>query len=189
MPIIIFFGIILFVFIILSVIFYNTLVGKKNQINNVFASIDALLKKRYDLVPNLVSTVQTYMKHERETLIEVTQLRTKAISLDLSPDEKVDLGNKIGKALGGIMVAVENYPELKANQNFLQLQSALNEIEEQISAARRAYNSAVTDYNNAIEMFPTNIMAGMMRYQKQKLFEINDNEKQNVNIKELFKST
>ncbi len=186
MPILIFLGIFLFI-IILPIIFYNSLVGKKNQVNNVFASIDALLKKRYDLIPNLVSTVQTYMKYEKETLKEVTELRTKAISNNLSPEEKVDLGNKIGKALGGIMVAVENYPELKANQNFLQLQVALNEIEEQISAARRAYNSAVTDYNNAVEMFPTNIMAGMMRYQKQKLFEISGNEKQNVNVKDLFK--
>lgn len=189
MPILIVLGMIIFVLVLLPIIFYNTLVGKKNQVSNVFASIDALLKKRYDLIPNLVSTVQTYMKHERETLKEVTELRTKAISLDLSPEEKADFSSKIGKALGGIMVAVENYPDLKANQNFLQLQAALNEIEEQISASRRAYNSAVTDYNNAIEMFPTNIMAGIMRYKRQQVFEISENEKQTANVKELFKST
>ena len=86
----------------------------------------------------------------------------------LSDDEKVDLDNRVTKALGGIMVAVENYPDLKANQNFLQLQGAMNEIEEQISAARRAYNAAVTDYNNAVEMFPTNILASMMNYKLKK---------------------
>jgi LemA protein len=92
----------------------------------------------------------------------------------------------MGKMLGGIMVAVENYPDLKANQNFLQLQAALNEIEEQISAARRAYNASVTDYNNSVEMFPTNIVAGMMGYKRKKVFEIGESERQNVNVKKLF---
>jgi len=168
------------------VILYNSLISKKNQVQNVFASIDALLKKRYDLIPNLVATVQKYMQHERGTLTEITELRAKAISGTLSDDEKVDLDNKLTKTLGGIMVAVENYPDLKANQNFLQLQASLNEVEEQISAARRAYNAAVTDYNNAVEMFPTNILASMMNYQRKKVFEIPDTERQNVDVKDLF---
>lgn len=168
------------------VILYNSLISKKNQVQNVFASIDALLKKRYDLIPNLVATVQKYMQHERGTLTEITELRAKAISGTLSDDEKVDLDNKLTKTLGGIMVAVENYPDLKANQNFLQLQASLNEVEEQISAARRAYNAAVTDYNNAVEMFPTNILASMMNYQRKKVFEIPDAERQNVDVKDLF---
>jgi LemA protein len=162
------------------------MVGKKNQVDNIFGSIDALLKKRYDLIPNLIASVQTYMKYEQQVLKDVTEMRTKAISGNLSPDDKVDLDSKISKAIGGIMVAVENYPDLKANQNFLQLQSAMNEIEEQISAARRAYNASVTDYNNACQMFPTNIIAGMMGCKSKKVFEITEAERQNVNVKELF---
>jgi len=178
--------IIIAVVILIPVILYNSLIGKKNQVTNVFASIDTLLKKRYDLIPNLISTVKTYMEHERGTLTEITELRAKATSGQLSDDDKVDLDNKISKALGGIMVAVENYPDLKANQNFMQLQGSLNEIEEQISAARRAYNASVTDYNNAIEMFPTNIMASAMNYKLKKVFEIVESERKNVNVKDLF---
>ena len=186
MAIIVIVIILAFFFVIIPIILFNSLIGKKNQVTNVFGSIDALLKKRYDLIPNLVSTVQTYMKHERQTLTDITQLRAKAVSGNLSDDEKVSLDNKISKMMGGIMVAVENYPDLKANQNFLQLQASLNEVEEQISAARRAYNSAVTDYNNAIEMFPTNIMAGMMRYKRKNVFEITEAERKNINVGELF---
>ncbi|MFH1063245.1 MAG: LemA family protein [Candidatus Omnitrophota bacterium] len=169
-----------------TVILYNSLIGKKNQVENVFASIDALLKKRYDLIPNLIATVQTYMKHERGTLTEITEMRAKAVSGNLSDDEKVDLDNKVSKMLGGIMVAVENYPDLKASQNFIQLQRTLNEVEEQISAARRAYNATVTDYNNAVEMLPTSFLASMMNYKRKQVFEITENERQNVNVKNLF---
>ncbi len=178
--------IILGVLILIPVFLYNSLVGKKNQVQNVFASIDALLKKRYDLIPNLVSTVKTYMQHEKSTLTEITEMRAKAVSGNLSDDQKVELDNKITKTLGGIMVAVENYPDLKANQNFLQLQKTLNEVEEQISAARRAYNATVTDYNNSVEMFPTNIMASMMNYKRKQVFEIPEKERKNVNVKDLF---
>ena len=167
---------------------YNTLVGKKNDVENIFAGVDAVLKKRYDLVPNLVAAVKNYMKHEAGLLTEITELRARASSGRISDDEKVDLDNKLSRALGGIMIAVENYPDLKASQNFMQLQRSLNEIEEQISAARRAYNAAVTDYNNAVEMFPTNIAAGMMNYQRKQVFEISEQERQNVNVGDLFQS-
>lgn len=126
------------------------------------------------------------MQHEQKTLTDITELRSKAVAGNLSDNEKVNLNNKISKAMSGIMVAVENYPDLKANTNFLQLQGTLNEIEEQISAARRAYNSSVTDYNNAIEMFPTNIVASIMNYKLKKLFEISEQERQNVNVGNLF---
>ena len=165
---------------------YNSLISRKNQVANIFASMDALLKKRYDLIPNLVTTVQNYMQYEKGTLTEITELRTKALSGRLTDDEKVDLDNKVTKVLGGIMVAVENYPELKANQNFLHLQASLNEVEEQISAARRAYNATVTDYNNAVEMFPTNTMAAIMKYGRKKVFEIPKAERQNINMRDLF---
>ena len=167
----------IFFFIILLVVFYiiylyNSLVSKKNQVINVFASTDAILKKRYDLIPNLISTVKMYVKHERDLLTDITEMRAKAVSGQLSDDEKVDLDNKISGMLRGIMVAVENYPDLKANKNFLNLQASLNEVEEQISAARRAYNASVMDYNNALEMFPSNMIASMMRYEQKAFFEI-----------------
>ena len=174
------------VFVVFFILTYNGLVGKKNQVENAFASIDAMLKKRYDLIPNLVATVKQYAAHESDTLTEITELRAKAISGNLSSDEQVEINNQISKAMGGIMVAVENYPDLKANENFLQLQRSLNEIEEQISAARRAFNASVTDYNNAIEMFPSNLVAGMMNYTRRQLFEIPDDERENVNLGELF---
>jgi LemA protein len=181
----------LLVIVVLVVVFfvglYNTMVGKKNNVNNSFASIDTLLKKRYDLIPNLVSTVQQYMEHERGTLTEITELRAKAVSSNVSDNQKVDLENKMNKLLGSIMVAVENYPQLKANENFMQLQRSMNEIEEQISAARRAYNAAVTDFNNAVEMFPTNTMAALMKLSTRNLFEIPEAQRENVNVKELFK--
>lgn len=170
------------------IVVYNGLVGKKNQVENAFASIDTMLKKRYDLIPNLVATVKQYASHEKETLTEITELRAKAMSGGLSSDEQVQVDNQISKAMGGIMVAVESYPELKANENFIQLQRTLNETEEQISAARRAFNAAVTDFNNAIEMFPSSIVAGMMRYTRRQLFEIPKTERENVNIGKLFDS-
>ena len=171
---------------LIGVLLYNSLISKKNQVDNAFASVDVLLKKRTDLIPNLVSTVQNYMQYEKNTLVELTRLRSRAMSGQVSADERVELENKISRSIGGLLVAVENYPELKANQNFMQLQGALNEIEEQISAARRFYNSAVTDYNNAVEMFPTNLIAGQMNYRLKRVFEINEQERQNVNIKNLF---
>lgn len=181
--------IVLIVFpVLILAMMYNSLIGKKNTADNAFAGIDAVLKKRYDLIPNLVAAVQQYMKHEKNTLTEVTEMRARAVSGNLSDDEKVDLNNKLGRAIGGIMVAVESYPELKANDNFMQLQRAINEIEEQLSAARRAFNAAITDFNNAVEMFPTNIMAGMMNFKIRKLFEIPQEQRENVSVKDLFSS-
>ena len=173
---------------IILVLMYNSLVSKKNQVENIFAGIDAQLKKRYDLIPNLVATVSKYMEHEKGILEEVTKLRSEANKPNISDEHKMQLDAKISSALGSIMVAVENYPDLKANQNVMHLQHSLNEIEEQISAARRAYNQAVTDYNNALEMIPTNFMASAMGYTRKAVFEIPDNERQNVNVKELFNS-
>ncbi|MGD9403173.1 MAG: LemA family protein [bacterium] len=165
---------------------YNALIGKKNTIKNMFGAVDTLLKKRYDLIPNLVGAVQSYMKHEREILTEVTRLRAEALAGNLSDDQKMDLDQKISKAIGDIMVAVENYPNLKANEQFMHLQRTLAEVEEQISAARRAYNAAVTDYNNAVEMFPTKIMAQLMNYRTKRVFTIGSTERQSVDVHGLF---
>jgi len=179
--------IILIVIAIILVLMYNSLVAKKNQVENIFASVDTQLKKRYDLIPNLVASVSKYMDHEKSLLEEVTKLRSEANRPNISDKQKMNLDAKITKALGSIMIAVENYPDLKANENVMHLQRSLNEVEEQIAAARRAYNQAVTDYNNALEMVPTNIMASMMGYKEKDVFEITEDERKNVNVSELFK--
>jgi LemA protein len=175
------------VVVLFAVVFiYNSLIAKKNQVKNVFGTIDALLKKRYDLLPNLVATVKGYMQHEKDLLTEITEMRAKAVSGQMSDDEQVVLDNKLSKMLGGIMVAVENYPDLKANENFIQLQRTMNELEEQISAARRAYNAAVTNFNNAVEMFPTNLAASAMGYKTKNVFEIVPEQRENVNADKIF---
>ncbi|WP_345989894.1 LemA family protein [Sulfurimonas sp. HSL1-2] len=179
--------IILAVIVVIIVLMYNSLVAKKNQVDNIFAGIDAVLKKRYNLIPNLVSSVQQYMQHERGILEKVTELRSQAMKPGISDEQKIVLDKQITSALGSIMVAVENYPDLKANENVMHLQRSLSEIEAQIAAARRAYNQAVTDYNNAIEMIPTNILANMMHYTRKQVFEITEDERKNVDVGALFK--
>jgi LemA protein len=166
---------------------YNGLVAKKNNVENAFGGMDVQLKKRYDLIPNLVATVKQFMEHEKNLLVEVTALRARAATGGLSLDERVNLDNQVSRALHGIMVAVENYPDIKSNQNFLQLQSSLNEIEEQISTARRVYNAAVTDYNNSVEQFPSNSIAALMKYQRKPVFETPEAQRENVNVAKMFK--
>lgn len=168
------------------VLMYNALISKKNQVDNIFAGVDAVLKKRYALLPNLISSLQEYMIHEKTTLEKITQLRSQAMQSGLDNEAKMKLDNQFSQMLGGLMVSVENYPTLKANENFLHLQHTLNELEEQISAARRAYNQSVTDYHNAIEMFPTNMMASLMHLEHKMLFTIIQSERQNVDVKNLF---
>jgi LemA protein len=177
-------GIIAAVALLAVFVMYNTLIVKKNRIENAFSTIDTQLKKRYDLIPNLVSTVKGYAKHEKELFQRITDLRANAMKGDLTSDETVGLNNQISQALLGVMAVVENYPDLKASNNFLHLQRTLNEIEEQISAARRAFNAAVTDFNNSVEMFPSSIMANLMRYKTRRLFEIPAAERRNVDMKE-----
>lgn len=178
--------IVLIVIALVLVLMYNSLVAKKNQVENIFASVDTVLKKRYDLIPNLVAAVSKYMEHEKSLLEEVTKLRSEANKPNISDEQKIALDAKVSSALGSIMIAVENYPDLKANENVIHLQHTLNELEEQISAARRAYNQAVTDYNNALEMIPTNFMASAMNYSRKQVFEIVEAERKNVDVKELF---
>ncbi|MEQ9230837.1 MAG: LemA family protein [Cyclobacteriaceae bacterium] len=172
--------------ILIIILLYNSLVRSKNDVENAFGGMDVQLKKRYDLIPNLVSTVKQYASHEKDLLENVTKLRAKVTDGQLSNDEKVALDNEISRGIGGIMVAVENYPDLKASENFINLQRTLNEVESQISASRRAYNSAVTDYNNAVETFPKNILAGMMSYKRKEVFVIQEAERQNVDVSKLF---
>jgi len=174
------------IIVVILGLLYNFLVSKKNQVENIYASVDTLLRKRFDLIPSLIATVQEAMKHEKTTLEEITKLRSEAMKPNVPSDKMVDLDSKLSSLLGTIMVAVEDYPDLKANENILNLQHSLNEVEEQLSAGRRAYNQSVTDYNNAVEMFPTNILAGYMRYGRKKVFSISEVERKNVNVKELL---
>ena len=166
---------------------YNGLIRKKNEVENAFGGMDVQLKKRYDLIPNLISTVKQYMTHEKELLTKVTELRSHAMNGKVSNEQKVDLDNQITGAMKGIMVAVESYPDLKANENFMNLQKTMNEVESQISAARRAYNASVTDFNNGVQMFPSSIVAGMMKLSAKKVFQIPEVQRDNVKVNDLFK--
>lgn len=172
--------------IVIGISIYNSIIQRKNQVENAFGGMDAQLKKRYDLIPNLVATVEQYAKHEKGLFNEITQLRTQATSGNLSNDEKVELDNKISRSMQNLMVNVENYPDLKASSNFINLQRSLNEVESQISASRRAFNASVTDYNNGIETFPNSIMAGIMNMTRKNVFEIPKTERENVNVDSLF---
>ncbi len=179
-------GILTLVILILLVSMYNGLIKRRNEVDNAFGGMDVQLKKRYDLIPNLVTTVKQYATHEKELLTKVTELRTKVTNRNLSADEKVKLDNEISAGMKSIMIAVENYPEVKASDNFIHLQRTLNEVESQISAARRTYNAVITDYNNGIQTFPRNIIAGMMNLQHKEVFVIPDTERINVDVKSLF---
>ena len=167
---------------------YNSLIGKKNQVANAFSAIDVMLKKRFDLLPNLVETVKQYTSYEGEILGRVVELRSKAGNQNLSNAEKLDIDKQLSSGVRNLMVTVENYPDLKANQNFLNLQTTWTESEEQIAAARRNYNAAVTDYNDAIMMFPGSIFAGMLHYQQIAVLANTEEERKNISAKELFNS-
>jgi LemA protein len=163
---------VLVVVVVLAIVYialYNGLIGRRNQVENAFGSVDTMLKKRYDLIPNLVSAVKQYMTYETELLERIVRLRTQAMGTS-NPDQKFQLEGQLSQALRGLMVSVENYPDLKASENMLQLQSSLTETEEQISAARRFYNASVTDFNNAVEMFPSSIIASSMGLTRKAVF-------------------
>lgn len=172
--------------VIITISMYNGLIRRRNEVDNAFGGMDVQLKKRYDLIPNLVAVVKKYAAHEKELLAKVTEMRAKATSGNLSADEKVALDNQISAGMKSIMVAVENYPDLKASENFMNLQRTINEVESQISAARRTYNAVITDYNNGIQTFPQSIMAGMMSMSIKEVFIIPETERQNVDVKSLF---
>jgi LemA protein len=166
--------------LLIFVALYNSLIRKKNQVLNAFSTVDVILQKRSDLIPRLVTLAQMYMQFEQKLLIEISRLRSRATSKDLSDNSRVAVEDQISIMLTKIIVVLEAYPELKANDHFMQLQYSLTEVEEQLSAARRFYNSAVTEYNNAVEMFPTNIIASWMKYQLKLQFKANLEAKNNV---------
>jgi LemA protein len=165
--------ILILIFVGIFVGIYNGLVGGRNQVKNSWAQIDVQLKRRYDLIPNLVETVKGYAKHERETLEAVTNARNLAQSASSSSlGERAKLEGDLGNALSRLMAVVEQYPDLKANQNFLALQEELTSTENKIGFSRQYYNDSVMKYNNQIQMFPSNIVASMTHFQASEFFEV-----------------
>ena len=150
---------------------YNALVRLRNQVDNAWSQIDVQLKRRHDLIPNLVETAKGYMKHERETFEAITQARSQAMGAK-TVSEASKAEGMLGEALSKFMLVVENYPDLKANQNFLALQEELTGTENRIAFSRQNYNDQVLSYNNKIQMFPSNIIAGMFAFGKRDFFEI-----------------
>jgi LemA protein len=153
------------------IVVYNGLVRLRNGAQNAFATVDVQLKQRCDLVPNVVAAVKGYMQHERQLLERLTALRTLAVGGGLSDQKRLGIDTQMSGLLQRLMLQVENYPELKANQNMELLQRTLNEIEAQIGAARRTYNACVTDLNNALQSFPTNLVAPGLGFTEKPLFE------------------
>lgn len=176
--------------IVVGVGIYNTLVKMRVRVDEAWSDIDVQLKRRYDLIPNLVETVKGYAKHESQTLQDVMEARSKAtsITVDASHATAADMAALAGAqqglsgALGKLFAVAENYPDLKANQNFLQLQNDLTDTEDKIQAARRFYNGTVRDYNTKVETVPSNIVANIFSFVKREFFEIADNEKENVKV-------
>ena len=150
---------------------YNGLVKLRNRRQNAFADIDVQLRQRHDLVPQLVDTVKGYASHEKELLLRVTEARTAAMAAG-TIDDKIKAEQQLTAALQGLKVQVEAYPDLKANQNFLQLQEELSDIENKLAASRRFFNGATTEYNNAVESFPSNLIARNFGFQRELFFDL-----------------
>ena len=167
---------------------YNRLIGAKNEIDNMMGSIDAILKKRFDLIPNLVSAVREYSVFERSLLERLSEIRSWGIHPNMSIKEKSTLSSSMSDVLRQFNLTVENYPALKANESFLHLQKTIAILEEELSAARRVYNQSVTDYNNAREMFPSNLVAKLMKLESKSVFQASESEKTLPELTVLFSS-
>lgn len=180
------FMIILLIVVVLIFLFfvstYNSLVQLRNKVKDQFSQIDVQLKKRADLIPNLVETVKGYAKHEKGTLEDVIKARNTYLSAG-SPDEKMKSSGELTQAINKLFALAESYPDLKANENFLDLQKQLKEVEDKISYARQFYNDTVLMYNNKIEMFPSNLIASLFHFEKENFFEATEDERKNVEVK------
>jgi LemA protein len=160
---------------------YNGLVVLRNRVKEAWSDIDVQLKRRYDLIPNLIETVKGYASHESETFEKVTQARNMAMAA-VDPDKRAEAENVLSGTLKSLFAVAESYPELKASQNFMELQRELSDTENKIQAARRFYNGNVLEFNNKVEVFPNNIIASMFGFIKEKFFEIAEAEKENVKV-------
>jgi LemA protein len=169
------------VIVLFAITVYNSLIVLKNKVDEGWSDIDTQLKRRYDLIPNMVETVKGYAKHESATFEKVTQARSMAMQAN-TPEEKAKAENMLTSTLKSLFAVAENYPELKANQNFMDLQATLKEIEEHIQMSRRYYNGTVRDFNTKLQVFPNNIIAGMLGFKNREFFEIEDEERKNVKV-------
>ena len=161
---------------------YNKLVNARNKVDNQFSQIDVQLKRRADLIPNLVETVKGYAKHEEGTLTAVINARNKAVKAN-GVNEKIDAENHLTGALTKLFALTESYPELKANENFISLQKDLTDTEDKITYARQFYNDTAMNFNNLVEMFPSNIVASMFGFKKYDFFEANEKDKETPKVK------
>ena len=175
-------GIIILPVISFTVFLYNSIIRLKNQVQNSWSQIDVQLKRRNDLIPNLVQTVKGYMKHEREVLENVTKARA-ALMNAKSVEETGRASNMLTDTLRSLFAVSENYPELKANQNFIQLQEEITGTENKIAYARQHYNDVVMAFNNKIQQFPNNVFAGMFNFGPETFFEAAEEERENVEVK------
>jgi len=170
--------IILAIFIIFILVKYNKLVKLRNEVKKSESGIDIYLNQRFDLIPNLVECVKGYTKHEKDVLENITKMRSEYMKNSKSIKKAEELNN----SLNGILAIAENYPELKASEQFLNLQKNLEKIESQLQAARRIYNNDVTEYNTKIETIPTNLVAGMFSFKKADLFQIEEYKRENIDV-------
>ena len=174
--------IILVVLIVICAIFYNGLVQARNKVKNSWSQIEVQLQRRFDLIPNLVETVKGYMNHEETTLNKIAELRTSWANATTISD-KAKLNDELSNTLKSVMAVAENYPELKASTNFLELQEELKNTENKISYARQFYNDTVTMYNTKLEVIPTNLIAALFRFEKEELFKAESEEaRKNVKV-------
>lgn len=164
---------------------YNSLIGLKNKVAEAWADIETQLKRRYDLIPNIVETVKGYASHEKDTFEKITKARSMAMSAG-TPEAKAEAENMLTGTLKSLFALAENYPQLQANQNFLDLQQTLKEVEEHLQLSRRYYNATVRDFNTKIEVFPNNLFVGLFNFQKREFFEV-ERAEERENVKVSFK--
>lgn len=160
---------------------FNGLTHTRNRVDEAFATMDVYLKKRWDLIPNLVETVKGYMKHEKSTLKEIVELRNKAYD-KMTEEDKVDVNNKLTQGISKLFALAESYPDLKANQNFMDLSAQLTKVEDDIANSRKYYNGTVRTLNDKVQMFPGNMIAGMLGFKTRKMFEAAETERENVKV-------
>ena len=172
---------VLLLLLIIGFIILNSFIKLNNKVNEAFATMDVYLKKRWDLIPNLVETVKGYAKHEKDTLEEVIKLRNGDYDI-LDNNEKISANEKVTKGINRIMLLAESYPEIKANDNFRNLSKELTRTEDEIAQSRKYYNATVRVFNNKVEMFPSSVFAKIFGYQTKKMFEAKDSERDNVKV-------
>lgn len=182
-------GAILLLICIVLYSLYVKLIQKKNKVKEAMGGIDVQLRKRYDLIPNILTTANRFMEHEKGLMTEITELRTAASAIRSNPDtisEKIKLDNEITAKMGQLFVSVENYPQLKSDQTMIQAMQTYSEVEEHIAAARRFYNSAVNDLNNSVEIFPSSVIAAAINISSCPFFETEESARQPVNAADYF---